>query len=530
MPHSEFDLIVVGGGINGAAVARDAAHRGLAVLLLDKNDFGSGTSSWSSRLIHGGLRYLEYGELPLVYESLHDRQALLETAPHLVEPLRIGIPIYTGARRGRCLVRLGMIAYDLLSLRKTLPGHEMIGARECLQRMPGLNADGLQGAALYYDGQVTYAERLVLENVIDAVELGAVARNYCTVTEIHIDNAAVTGVGFTDAATGSSETATAPLVVNAGGPWVDDVLSGAGTTAFGDYVGGTKGSHIVVPHFDDAPPDAVYVEAGADGRPIFIIPWNLQVLIGTTDIRFDGDPASARASLAEIDYLLGELNRLFPNAAMARDDISFTYSGVRPLPPQNDGPEGAISRKHHVRHHNHVARGLYSVVGGKLTTFLSLAEDVLKRLNRDFDLGLSRQGVRERPFPGAGQAAADAGDGQHSRETRRHLSAVYGARADAVVALAAGDRRLAEVVCPWSGALAAEVVHALRHEFARTLDDVLNRRLMIGLNPDIGLPALPAVARVMAAELGWDERERERRQRDYERYASERFLLHRAAD
>ncbi|MEO1203138.1 MAG: glycerol-3-phosphate dehydrogenase/oxidase [Pseudomonadota bacterium] len=422
-----------------------------------------------------------------------------------------------------------MIAYDALSLRKTLPGHEMIGARECLERMPGLNADGLKGAALYYDGQVTFAERLVLENVIDAVELGAVARNYCTVTNIHIDNAAVTGVSFTDAVSGGTETATAPLVVNAGGPWVDDVLSGAGTTAFGDYVGGTKGSHIVVPRFDDAPPDAIYVEASADGRPVFVIPWNRQILIGTTDIRFDGDPASARASLAEIDYLLHELNRLFPNAAVAREDVSFTYSGVRPLPPHNDGPEGAISRKHHVRHHNHVARGLYSVVGGKLTTFLSLAEDVLKRLNRDFDLGLPRQGVRERPFPGAGEAALGAAGGRLGEDTRRHLIGVYGARADSVAALAAQDGRLAEIVCPWSGALAAEVVHALRHEFARTLDDVLSRRLMIGLNPDIGLPSLPAVARVMAAELGWDERERERRQRDFERYASERFLLHRAA-
>ena len=177
----QFELIIIGGGINGAGIARDAAMRGIKTLLLEANDFGSGTSSWSSRLIHGGLRYLEYGELPLVYESLHERRNLRVIAAHLVQPLRITIPIYKGSKRGRVLIRMGMTAYDILSLGKKLPRHNMLSRDELIDVEPGLNSDGLRGGAQYYDAQVTYAERLVLENIIAAAEAGATVRNYCPV-------------------------------------------------------------------------------------------------------------------------------------------------------------------------------------------------------------------------------------------------------------------------------------------------------------------------------------------------------------
>ena len=179
MPTSDghYDVVIIGGGINGAGIARDAALRGLKVLLLEKNDFGSGTSSWSSRLIHGGLRYLEFGEIPLVFESLHERRRLRHVASHLVRRLRLSLPIYRGARRGKALIRLGMIAYDILSIGKEIPNHRMLSRDEIIAREPGLRREGLIGAAQYYDAQVTYAERLVLENVIGAHEAGADVKN-----------------------------------------------------------------------------------------------------------------------------------------------------------------------------------------------------------------------------------------------------------------------------------------------------------------------------------------------------------------
>ena len=186
-----FDLAAIGAGINGAGIARDAALRGLRVIVFDKNDMCSGCSAISSRLVHGGLRYLEYGEIPLVYESLHERRYLRLTAPHLVEPLRICIPIYAGARRGPLLIRLGMLAYDLLSIRKNVSNHEMLSSTELQDEEPGLAAEGLRAAARYYDAQVTFAERLVLENLLAARSAGAEIRTHCEVTAIKVADGAV---------------------------------------------------------------------------------------------------------------------------------------------------------------------------------------------------------------------------------------------------------------------------------------------------------------------------------------------------
>ena len=218
-----FDLAVIGAGINGAGIARDAALRGLRVIIFDKNDMCSGCSAISSRLIHGGLRYLEYGELPLVYESLRERRCLRLTAPHLVEPLRICIPIYAGARRGKLLIRLGMLLYDLLSLRKTVPNHEMLSAGEIRAAEPGLESDGLRGAARYYDAQVAFAERLVLENLIAAQAAGANICLHSEVTRIEAEDGVVSAVRYEDA-DGKEQRVGVRAVVNAAGPWVDRVL------------------------------------------------------------------------------------------------------------------------------------------------------------------------------------------------------------------------------------------------------------------------------------------------------------------
>jgi len=222
-----YDLAVIGAGLNGAGIARDAALRGLRVIIIEQYDFCTATSAWSSRLIHGGLRYLEYGEIGLVHESLRERIALRRIAAHLIQPLRICIPIYAGAKRGPLLIRLGMIAYDMLSVGKTVPGHDMLNRDELLETEPGIAAEGLRAAARYYDAQIRFTERLVLENLLGAKAAGADIRTYSQVDAINVEAGAVRSVGFTDTLTGEHHEVAVRAVVNAGGPWVDDVLATA---------------------------------------------------------------------------------------------------------------------------------------------------------------------------------------------------------------------------------------------------------------------------------------------------------------
>jgi glycerol-3-phosphate dehydrogenase len=372
MVRPNTDVIVIGAGINGAGIARDAAMRGLTVLLIDKADIGSGKTSASTRLIHGGLRYLEHFEFGLVRESLRERETLLRIAPDLVKPLAITIPIYKRNERGRATIRAGMILYDLLSLRKSLPRHRMLSRAETLERLRGLNPEGLLASALYFDAQVEFPERLVAANVLAAREHGAEVFTHTPVTNLVVEGDSLRGVEFvTD--DDESHFAEAKIVINAAGPWVDRVLARVPIES-PQLIGGTKGSHIVVPPFSTAPANAVYLEAQSDGRPIFIIPWNGDYLIGTTDARFEGDPDEARCEMWEIDYLLAETNLAFPEAHLAHDNVLFTYSGVRPLPRTTDKEEQSITRRHFIREHPHL-RNLLSIVGGKLTTYRSLAEE-----------------------------------------------------------------------------------------------------------------------------------------------------------
>lgn len=503
MPDERYDLIVVGAGINGAGLARDATMRGLRTLLLDKDDVAAGTTATSTRLIHGGLRYLEYGEVGLVRESLREREVLLRIAPHLVAPLPLLIPIYAGDRRGPLLIRAGMVAYDALSFDKSLPGHRMLSRDEAIARAPGLARDGLRGAALYYDAQVTFAERLAVENAVDARERGCEVRTHTEAIRLVVERGRAAGIEGIDRLTGKTFVAFAGVVVNAAGPWVDGLLGGHERTRL---IGGTKGSHVVVEPFAGAPADALYVEARRDGRPYFVVPWNGVYLIGTTDLRFDGNPDRVVADDAEIDYLLAETNRVLPDAKLARDDIRYTQSGVRPLPWQPDGATGAITRRHIVRDHgaNKGPRGLLSIVGGKLTTYRELAEIATDAAFRLLDRTPPAPRTAEEPLPGArGSDPASALAGL-SEPTASRLRSVYGTRAIDVLALTDAEPSLFTPFDPVSGAIAAEIVWAIRREGARTLADILLRRTMVGLNPDAGLGAIAAAAEVARATLGWD--------------------------
>ena len=494
---------MIGAGINGAAIAREAALAGIKVLIVDRSDIGAGTSSASSRLIHGGLRYLEYGELGLVYESLHERERLLRLAPHLVAPLELFIPVYRGARRKKWQIAVGLALYDLLSIGKSVPNRTLLGRAELLARMPGLNADGLVGGATYYDAQVRFPERLVVENVRDAVRHGAVLKTYTRVTRVRVDDGRAVGVDWLSA-DGVAGGARAPLIVNAAGPWVDEVL---GPIQHTRLLGGTKGSHIIVPSFPGAPHAGVYVEAGADGRPLFILPWNDLLLIGTTDERFEGDAGAATIDAREFAYLVAETERVFPTAFGLGARVLYTHTGVRPLPYQPRGATAAITRRHLIRRHR-AARGLYSIVGGKLTTHRALAEDVLRKLRREWPRAIGAPPTRERPLPGAlpadarDELLADVGARFGAVQAQR-LWSVYGGAAAAVTALAA-QRDLAQPIDAVSGVLIAELVYALEAEWAVTLEDILQRRCMAGLGADFGVRAA-AVAAAELQRLGiWD--------------------------
>ena len=505
----QYDLAVVGAGINGAGIARDAALRGLSVIVLDQGDMCSGTSWISSRLIHGGLRYLEYGEIPLVYESLHERRYLRRIAGHLVRPLRICIPIYEGARRGPWLIRIGMFAYDLLSWRKTLRHHKMLDRDEIIAREPGLRRDGLRAAACYYDGQVAYAERLVLENLLAARSAGAEVLTYSQVTAIEHGDGCIAGLSYRDTLTGQQAKVHPRTIVNAGGPWVDNVLA---TTdrKLKRLIGGTKGSHIVVSRFAGAPREAFYVEAATDGRPFFILPWNDLFLIGTTDIRYVGDLVSIRASREEVDYLLGETNRVFPDAQLTVADVHYAYAGVRPLPYREKGPESAITRKHIIKTHRRIADGLFSIIGGKLTTYRNLAEQTVDKVGKALGKKLPECRTDDTILPGAwglddAREALAAVNGLSDAGVER-LIRVYGGRAKGIASLIAARPDLAHFIDDCATVSAAEVAFVIAEELPRTLTDIVYRRMMIGLDADQGRPLYDKIAAIAAQEFGWDDK------------------------
>lgn len=526
LERQQFDLIVVGAGINGAGVARDAAMRGLRTLLLDKQDVACATSAWCTRLIHGGLRYLEHFEIPLVRESLRERERLLRNAPHLVRPLPLLVPIYERSKRGPATIRAGMLAYDLLSFDKSLEGHRMLSRDEALAREPGLNPDGLKGAARYYDAQVGYCERLTLENVLSARRHGAVVATYARVDGFLQDGNAIRGVRFTDVRDDTRHAVRAAVTVNASGPWVDRVLACLDRPTE-RLMGGTKGSHLVVDPFPGAPREAIYTEAVKDGRPCFILPWNDRYLIGTTDVRYEGDLNEVVASDEEIDYLISETNAVIPEAGLSAQDVLFTYAGVRPLPYAPEGKEGSITRSHVVHDHEPELRGLVSLVGGKITTYRELAQETVDAVFEKLGRKPPKCRTAKIPLPGATvehfESFADvfAATSGLDEATARRLVRVYGTRAVEVVELADDDPTLRARLTPETKAIGAEVVFAFRHELARTLEDVLMRRTMVGLEPSCGVGADRTAADIAVRYLGWDEERAEREVHAFRAYVKQ---------
>jgi glycerol-3-phosphate dehydrogenase len=509
----DFDLIVIGAGINGAGVARDAAMRGLKVCVLDKADIASGTSSASTRLIHGGLRYLEYGEFGLVRESLRERETLLKIAPHLVRPIPILIPVYQHARRGRFQLRAGMVLYDALSYDKSLPRHQMLSRNETLQRAPALNSDGLTGGAIYYDAQVDFAERLVLENILDAYAHGAQVCTYARVTRLMSQDGKATGIEMIS--NSEQRSLNCRFIVNAAGPWIDELLQTSSNTD--RLIGGTKGSHIVVAPFAGAPPVALYAEAKSDSRPFFIIPWNDNYLIGTTDIHFSGDPDEAQCDDSEVDYLLKESNRVLSGAHLTRDDILFTYSGVRPLPFTNQKDEQRITRRHFIRQHPEL-ENVHSLVGGKLTTYRQLAEECVDLVFDKLNQLRPDCVTAEVTLPGG--ESLDAFTQPENLTTRvwERLLRVYGSRTKNLLELGERNAALLRPLNDSSLILAGEIVFAFEQDLGRTLTDCLIRRTMCGFNANLAIGEDEQAAAVAQHFLGWTNERTKQEVKEYRCY------------
>src|SRR5262245_6386911 len=514
LERERFDLLVIGGGINGAGIARDAALRGLRVAVVEQSDFASGTSSRSSKLIHGGLRYLEQGEVRLVLESTRERERLRRLAPHLVRPMRFVYPIYDGAPVSRWKLAAGLWTYDLLAGLRSVRRHRMLGAEGVRSAEPALRSEGLLGAGEYWDCWTDDA-RLVLETMLSARSDGAVVVSYARVVGITKEAGRITGARLADRLGSRELVVRARAVVNAAGPWMDAVCDLDEPAP--PRLRPTKGVHVVVPRHRIGHEAAVVLHAVQDRRVMFVIPWDECSLVGTTDTDHPGGAAvPPTVEREDVAYLLDTVNHYFPAARLTSADVVSAFAGLRPLvapPPGKEESPSDVSREEEI----FVSRaGLISVAGGKLTTYRLIAAEVVDRVRdrlvRTVDgreIGRSR--TEDLPLPGGTTpaetlaAAAAARDGHGvARDVIDHLAGRYGSRLSTVLGMVASDRSLGAPVLPAQPDPRAEVVAAVEAELALTLEDVLRRRTQLALfDSSGGSAAADEVAELMAERLGW---------------------------
>lgn len=511
LSRETFDLAIIGGGINGAAIARDAAMRGLRVALVDRSDFAGATSSHSSKLIHGGLRYLPQGQIRLVYQALRERELLRHlTAPHLVRPMHFLFPFYRGRRPGRLAVTAGLVLYDLFARLPAAERHRRLGAGETLAAQPALASEGLTGGAIYFDAWGDDA-RLTLENAIDAALHGAAAANYVAVEGFGRSGGKITAASLRDLIGARTFELRARIFINAAGPWADE-LRRLDDPLCAPRIRLTKGVHLVV-NKDRLPLREALTLTDEAGRIVFAIPHGEWRLVGTTDTDYTGNPAQARPDPQDIDYLLGVINRSMPGLRLTAGDVVHSFAGLRALPAGGLLRPSAVSREEVVVES---ASGLLTVAGGKLTTHREIAEAIVDRCVSRLRLPARKSPTRLAPLPGARRRGMSAdghvGEAPPSKlnaETRTMLAERYGARTAMVETITQERPELAERLAPGVPAIRAEVIHAARNEMAMTAADFLIRRTaMTWRNPPAARAAAPEVARLLAIELGWDERRR----------------------
>jgi glycerol-3-phosphate dehydrogenase len=516
-----FDVVVVGGGITGAGIALDAASRGLKTALLERDDFASGTSSRSSKLVHGGLRYLDQREFRLVYEALAERQTLRRNAPHLVSVQPFLFPLFArgeGKARSQAARALGraistaLWLYDLTGGIRIGKVHHRVKVAEALELIPALDPTRLAAAYVYYDCKADDA-RLTLAVVRTAVDrFGAVAANHTDVVALHKHAGRLSSVAFRDLLGGAEGVVRAEAVVNATGVWSDEIRT-LDEGRDPDGLRPAKGVHITLPRSKVPASAAAVLPVPKDRRSVFLVPWGEVVYVGTTDTDYEGPLDEPVCTADEVDYLIRALNAWI-REPVTPDDVVGTWAGLRPLVKGAATERTAdLSRRHHVAVG---ASGLVTVTGGKLTTYRRMAADAV---DAAFEV-LGRKGARSRtrriPLHGAEGLEDLRGDSAAGRlgvtpPVLDHLVGRYGSHARAVALMAADDPTLAEPLVPGLPYLRAEAIYAVRYEMAMTVEDVLARRTRaLLLDREATALAAPAVAALMAPELGWDAAETDR--------------------
>ncbi len=534
-----YDLIVVGGGITGAGIARDATLRGLRVALFDKSDFGSGTSSKSSKLIHGGLRYLEHGEIGLVYESVTERSVQSKVAPHLVRPIPFLVPVYEESKTGLEVMNLGLWMYDTLALFRAPKMHKTFRGEKAKELIPHLRDEGLKGAIEYYDC-ITDDSRLVLENILDAAANGAHCRSHTEVTGLTFNKRTKTKtVAVTDQISGESQTYTGRSVIVAAGPWTDSLLGQLGVEMKRELLRPTKGVHLVFSHDKLPIRRAITLMSPIDGRVLFAIPWKGRIILGTTDTDYDGSLDEVHAFPEDATYLCDSANAYFPDANFRPQEALSSWAGLRPLIDQGKiGEESDVSREHEIFVD---PRGIVIIAGGKLTTYRLMAKeavrttvDWLEQHITSFDTALSKPRTKKRPLPGAQGLSDRSPDGvkklarmiaeEHTvdLETAMHLTRVYGVRARLLAKKIDNDDSLGLRIEPELPYVWAEIQFAANHDRARTLEDVLARRVpLLLLGAKQGLDAAERVAEILAKPLQWSSQERSKQLESYRKIAAQ---------
>jgi glycerol-3-phosphate dehydrogenase len=519
LKEKTWDLCIIGGGINGAGVLRDAAWRGLEVCLLEKGDFASGTSSRSSKLIHGGVRYLEYFQFRLVFEACSERNLLKRLAPHLVRSRTFMIPFY-GSRLALEKYRAGLLLYDLLAMFRNSQNHARLSVSETLQLEPNLRSENLVGSVIYEDC-VTDDARLTLETLLDGVRNGGEALNYAEVTGVgQVDG------GFRvqthDTVGGQDFTVTARSVANLTGPW-SDLLRGQIETPTESSdrprLRPTKGAHIEVPRERIGHHTAVVLFHPADQRLLFVIPRGEVSIVGTTDTDYHGPLDDVHATREDVTYLLQAVNHAFPGRTITGEDIVSTYAALRPLINQEGVAESAVSREHEV--HEEVP-GLFSMIGGKLTTYRRMAEDILEEIVPYLERAQGRSIAhksRTAQFPlfdGEFEQCPSELTECFGADRGLRLWRRYGERAHELTALVRADATLETPLTGAEDFLRAEIILLARTELVTRLEDLLMRRTpLFFFAGNQGLDSVEEVSRLLADELGWDE---ERRAGEVERF------------
>ena len=501
-----FQVIVIGGGINGMAIARECVRAGRRTLLVEQHDFAAGTTSRATRIIHGGLRYLEHAEIGLVRESLVERRRLLQQHPHLVHPVHFLLALDQESGRSALTVRTGLWLYRHLGGGRLRADSSQQDERK-LERL--LDSGRRWSVFSYEDAQCEFPERLVAEWLVEAIDAGAIARNHTQVLAVDVRHRRVAGVLLRDQISGKEERVEGTWIINASGPWADRVCLRSQISTPHPMVGGIRGSHLVLPRFAGAPDSAVYTEA-VDKRPIFVIPWNEQILVGTTEVSDQGDPSKVQPAVEEIGYLMRSLRHLFPGVKLSTDDIRYTFAGVRPLPFAPKEKAGAVTRRHYL--HDHAQDGadhMISIIGGKLTTAAELARQCAAKIGisaktsstlaiaaeKSPELLLDRWMIEIGNAGGISDAAA------------RGIVEWHGRRALQISRIAQRSADLRAPLCPHTEHIVAEAADAFASECAVTLGDVLLRRVPVALGGCWSPSCSRDAAARIGAAVGWTDKQ-----------------------